>query len=448
MGLLFNYLRLIARGGRQASRRAPSSPRRRLAFERCEARIALSTNDVTSASDATLHYEAADDKSAQWQLVGDGGMIALSFMATDVTSWRATIADRFDSGQLQGGRLGADLLSSGRLDAIKPLDSVNFAIRNDAMALLTNAIAHDALVGNVDLKAVGGLAEQGWSTPDEFDLFDSTSGGEYAMTLNDKELASGSANGDIAVIPPPTEQSGLNGGSEGGQIALSPFVAPTGLTLSDGQGSSSIARVGPARDPLGANATPPTNGSTRAEGLRGRAVVYEVADADAATALRSAKQLAERGDKSAEELIEEFELAASAALNVNGGGAIVRHQVERAADARQGEDGPLNKEAVVDGLFGSLSAALDLNGSASLAALSAVFTPSSSGEEANGREAAFTDWQALDSRDQQGLDDELAAPTAAGDRRMLGIGVAMALTVVPLRKAWRRRGASPAERQL
>src|SRR5690606_7181490 len=121
----------------------------------------------------------------------------------------------------------------------------------------------------------------GGVTDEAFDLFDPTAEGDYGMSLGEPELSSPSINSDLSVIPTPTPSEQPGGGNEndGGQIALTPFVAPTGLTLSDGYNSSSIARAKPTLEELGETPTARGGDSGRLEGIRGRAVVYEVADA-------------------------------------------------------------------------------------------------------------------------------------------------------------------------
>lgn len=431
MGQLFNFLRTAVRSRRRTARQT-ASRRRPLAFERCEPRIALSTNDVTSASasDATLHYEAADFDAAdfklpQWQLVGDGGMIAISFQATDATNRQTIIADRFE--------------------ALNPLGAGNFVIRDEAIAILTSIAADRESRGELSLKEMGITLGQRWSQTDEFNLFDSTAEGDYAMPLNDTELASGGANGDFAVIPPPTERPGLNGGSEGGQIALSPFVAPTGLTLSDGQGTSTVARTGAPGEPLGVHATPTTSDATRAEGLRGRAVVFEVADAEASAAANATNQIVDARDRSAQEIIDGLELDGGdrddRGANDNG-----RQVARHAAAFRPVDAGQTAPETSVAAAAAMLTADLNLNNVAALKTPGGDFVPSLNGGDGDGRDAAFAAWLAPDSpEDMQG--DELA-PTAVNDRRMLSVGLVMALTFVPLRKAWRRRGAASIGTQL
>ena len=78
MGRLFQWIQTAASTRGSLRRTATAAPRRRLAFERCESRIAL------SAADGDLSELVVDDQD-QVLAIEDGGTITLSFTAADAS---------------------------------------------------------------------------------------------------------------------------------------------------------------------------------------------------------------------------------------------------------------------------------------------------------------------------------------------------------------------------
>lgn len=415
MGRLFQWIRSAASHRGALDRPTTARRRRPLSFERCEARIALSAADGAMVEDTFA-------PAIEFQELSDGGSIIISFGTGDFLQWSA-VKNQFDG------------IALGQV--------ADYAIRTEPLVLLgqgsLDAVSRDA-VGNWEFSFSGNASYLNDSSlvDDAFSTFETASGGEYGMSLSPPESSGPSINSDLSVIPTPMPSEQPGNQNEGGQIALTPFVAPTGLTLSDGYSSSSIARTKASVEEL--RETPVTRASDagRFEGMRGRAVVYEVADATTselpidkqskpATSDRDAIQLASLNalspDSSERETKPVLQLAST--IEITEAKFIVEEtpeQLETAANELEFTgDLSLNGGEVV-------GSAVTLNG------------------EAVAHDEALENWQATD-----GLDSKAAAlttPQQDRDRRMLGAGLAVAISYVPLRKVLRRRGEAVGQREL
>lgn len=421
MGRLFKWIRSSASRG--AARRSATAPRRRLGFERCESRIALSTADG-DLTDMPVEQFNRD------LLIDDGGSISISFEASDTQgflNWSAV---------------------KGQFDKILVGSVANLTIRTEPLVSLqagSSQIATQGLLERWDLfvsgsvKPISAIDRLG-VIDRSFDKFDSSSQDDYGMTLTGPEEAGPSLNSDLSVIPTPmplpTEQPGGGRDNEGGQIALTPFVAPTGLTLSDGYGSSSIARAKNQLEELGETPTTRAGDAGRMEGLRGRAVVYEVADASAAT-LPADKEAAEDESSAEGDAIQLASLNLFAPKDVRHEVRYVADPLEASADAIDGAFEPAPRHEVEFDLIQS-PGEISLNGGAA----SELSLNGSAGE----RDEAFAAWAADDLLKLSPTATE--SPQGDRDRRVLGIGLATVLSFVPLRKALRRRSEQTAQREL
>jgi hypothetical protein len=424
MGRLFQWIQSAAstRGSHRPA--AAASSRRRLAFERCESRIAL------SAADGDLSDLVVDDQD-QVLAFEDGGTITLSFTAADASVNWSAVKNQFDG------------IAVGHL--------TNFTIRTEPLVTLLQGSSVSSarqVIGDWDFAFSDNamFVDKDAAIDSAFGMFDSTAEGDYGMSLSSPELTGPSVNSDLSVIPTPmptpSEQPGAGNENEGGQIALTPFVAPTGLTLSNGYGSSSIARAKPTLEELRETPAARSSDAGRLESLRGRAVVYEVADAsndkapldeqapdDGPMAERGAVELASLNDFSPDEFHRSIHRSAEIAA------AAV--EATLSAELPTAEDVAL----VAVNLFELESPAeLSLNGddAADSSALN-------DGSAAN-RDEAFAAWPAVESLDSHAA--ALTAPQGDRDRRMLGAGLAAALSFMPLRKALRRRGEQAAQQQM
>ena len=423
MGRLFQWIQSAASVRGSHGRDAMASRRRRLAFERCESRIALSAaeGDLVQFADGANFVVAAD----QYIPIEDGGSITLAFTAGDSVNWSA-IKNQFDS-------IAVGSLING------------FTIRGESMVTLVQGMPEAStrqVIGDWDYAFTdsdAAFAGIGRVTDDAFDLI---SDGDYGMSLGEPELSSPSINSDLSVIPTPTpsEQPGGGNENEGGQIALTPFVAPTGLTLSDGYGSSSIARAKPTLEELRETPTARGGDSGRLEGIRGRAVVYEVADASGvALPPHSSPDDESTADRDAVALVS-FNDLAPAGISANASRAT--ENSEAAVEMILAADSPSDEEAAL-----AAASARDLKAPGDLTMNGdEVESPTLNGGPVADRDEAFSDWPAAESLDSQAA--ALAAPQGDRDRRMLGIGLALALSFKPLRKVLQRRGEQPAQQEL
>ncbi len=409
MGRLFQWIRSAAPGRGSLDRPATARRRRPLSFERCEARIAL------SAADGDL-VEATFAPAIEFQELSDGGSITISFDAGNFLQWSA-VKNQFDG------------IVLGRID--------DYAIRTEPLATLgqgsLNAVSRDA-TSNSEFSFSGNASYLGDNTivDNAFSAFEPATDGDYGMSLSTPDSSGPSINSDLSVIPTPTpsEQPGAGNPNEGGQIALTPFVAPTGLTLSDGYGSSSIARSKTNVEELRETPVTRTGDAGRFEGMRGRAVVYEVADATtselpidtqskSAASDRDAIQLALLNNLSPDSLERETTSVSHLATPTS----VVFTEAESVEDPQQ-------TETAADEF--KFSGELSLNGDEVVGAAVTL------NGEAMAHDVAIESWRATDALDSKAA--ALTAPQKDRDRRMLGVGLAIALSYAPLRKALRRRG--------
>jgi len=420
MGRLFQWIRSAASHRGALDRPTTARRRRPLSFERCEARIAL------SAADGEL-TDIDVEKANYFRELSDGGSISISFDTRNVLVWSA-VKNQFDGISL---------------DQI-----VDYRIHTEPLVTLgqtsLNAVSRDAAIAggswNFSFSGNAAYVSSDSIIDNAFSTFETTDDGDYGMSLSPPESSSPSINSDLSVIPTPTpsEQPGTGNTNEGGQIALTPFVAPTGLTLSDGYGASSIARAKADVEELRETPVTRSGDAGRFEGMRGRAVVYEVADATTselpidkqskpATSDRDAIQLASLNalspDSSERETKPVLQLAST--IEITEAKFIAEEtpqQLETAANELEFTgDLSLNGGEVV-------GSAVTLNG------------------EAVAHDEALENWQATD-----GLDSKAAAlttPQQDRDRRMLGAGLAVAISYVPLRRVLRRRGEAVDQREL
>lgn len=423
MGRLFQWIQSAAstRGSHRTA--AAALRRRRLAFERCESRIAL------SAADGDLSELVVDDQD-QVLAIEDGGTITLSFTAGDFVNWSA-VRNQFDG------------IAVGHL--------AHFTIRTEPLVTLLQGSSVGSarqVIGDWEfaLSNKGTFVDQDSAVDSAFGMFDSTAEGDYGMSLSGPELSSPSVNSDLSVIPTPmptpAEDPRTGHGNEGGQIALTPFVAPTGLTLSDGYGSSSIARAKHNLEELRETPAARAGDAGRLESLRGRAVVYEVADAsnEKASLDEQAPEVDPVAERGAVELAslndfapDDFQRSAHRSAEI----------VAAAVETTLSVELPTVEDFafVAANLFKLDSPAeLSLNGDDSTGS-SAL-----NGGSAGDRDQAFADWPAVEPLDSHSA--ALVAPQGDGDRRMLGAGLAAALSFMPLRKALRRRGEQAAQQQM
>lgn len=433
MGRLFQWIRSSA-ASRGDARRSAAVSRRRLAFERCESRIALSTAD----GDLT---EVTLDHGDQSLMIDDGGSIALTFAADGFLNWSA-VKHQLDS--IVVGKVANFTIRTEPLIALQA-GTADLAIRQFQGNVISygNLASDRAVSGNLDLSVSGTLAPAG-VVDKAFDYFDSRSQDDYGMSLNGPESSSPSINSDLSVIPTPlplpSEQPDGHQDNEGGQIALTPFVAPTGLTLSDGYGASSIARAKHQLEELRETPGSRTGETGRVEGLRGRAVVYEVADAGAAIAPTD-EQPTDGEPVVDGEAIQLASLNEFAPDNSARGAQRTAKPLEVSVDLTATvAESVVADAAPIEADFTGLQAPgkLSLNGDDA--------DELSLNGSAGDRDEAFAAWTATEASEQPG--DAPESPHGDRDRRMIGIGLATVLSFVPLRKALRRRGEQTSQREL
>lgn len=416
MGRLFQWIR-SASASRATKARSVASSRRQLRFERCESRIALSTNAG----------EFVDEYKEQEQFaINDGGLISLSFGSSPLVETDNVV-----------GTFEAQGVSDFRDQAFVITSAGSFTIHAEALIHIVGARVEEGIWTR---EFFGGkfssLGESSLSNNKGFDVPGLSTDGDYNLTLQSPELSSPSVNSDLSVIPAPTPSDQPSPGSnDGGQIALTPFVAPTGLTLSNGHATAGIARAKSHLEELGNGAEARGEEAIRSEGLRGRAVVYEVADATTATL-----HLADKPDVDADPTDRDgIELVSLNTLTP----ASFNKREQHAADAAHAPTTPAAEEAAVAEGTELPAEVVDFLKAIELSSLNGedvAAVPSLNGPLQSGAaeyDAAFADWGAEGSLASA---DMHTASTDNRDRRMLGLGAAVALTFVPLRKAWRRRG--------
>lgn len=423
MGRLFQWIQSAASTRGSLRRSATASRRRRLAFERCESRIAL------SAADGDLSQLVVDGQD-QVFAIDDGGTITLSFNASDFVNWSA-MKNQFDG------------IAVGHL--------AHFTIRTEPLVTLVQGSSMSSqrqVIGDWDFAFAGNTASADKSAVSDsaFGMFDSTAEGDYGMSLSGPELSSPSVNSDLSVIPTPmptpAEQPGAGNENEGGQIALTPFVAPTGLTLSDGYGSSSIARAKQNLEQLREAPASRASDPGRLENLRGRAVVYEVADAGNEKLPRDEQAPAE-GSMADRGAVELTSLNNFAPDDFNRSAHRSAEFIATAVEATLSSELPTAEDvALIAANIFKLESPAELSLNGDDATDSSALNDGSVGS----RDEAFADWPAVDSLDSHAA--ALTAPHSDRDRRMLGAGLAVALSFMPLRKALRLRGEQASQQEL
>lgn len=375
---------------RQLRRSAPAQaanacPGRRLRFERCEERIALSTNDAITFAPAANFGSIRDLVAAN-----EGGLITV--VAGD-SALRASSAGAWDRTNTFGG--GATYLFF------------------DGSISLGTSLLDTAFNGTSLLDTA-------------FNGFDGDAMSPELMLT------------DTRVVPIPPPEAG-QGGHEGGQISMTAFMGPATLGLPSTGDSLYAAKARPALRPEGFEAATDNSNPAAVESLRGRAVVYEVAHVD--DRLSGANDRLAAVDASRTELQRETAWNDAQISNHNS-----RHEgsaeIDRDASSsrptppayasgdqlrrRHGADAIIEIEAATHSL--EAARALDAGQESSVAA-----TPTS---DAAAHDAAFARWRrelepALTGR-------EVAAATAdSHQRRILGAAL-IVLGAIPVTKALRR----------
>jgi hypothetical protein len=180
----------------------------------------------------------------------------------------------------------------------------------------------------------------------------------------------------------------------------------------------------------------------RLENLRGRAVVYEVADASNAKAFYD-EQAPEDGPVAERGVVELASLNDLAPDDFNRSAHRSAEIVAAAVEATLSAELPTAEDFafVAANVFKlELPAELSLNGD------DATDSSVLYGDSASDRDEAFADWPAVESLDSHSA--ALIAPQGDRDRRMLGAGLAVALSFMPLRRALRRRGEQASQQEL
>jgi hypothetical protein len=217
-------------------------PARSLGFERCEQRIALSTNAGYEPAQLTLQSSGENE----------GGFIVLANGADfTLSTWRAGVVRAFGSGDFAADR------STWLYDAGTLLNSD--ASGSEAANRLNLAFNPSLLGTNLRVQS-----NSGWV--DSFDTFVDLDFGAPGILITES---------NVVPIPPP---AGRHGGNEGGQISMIPFIGPSMIGLPTANESQLAVRTRHALSAEQPESTPAA-GSPDVNSLRGRAVVYEVAHA-------------------------------------------------------------------------------------------------------------------------------------------------------------------------
>jgi len=265
-------------------------------------------------------------------------------------------------------------------------------------------------------------------------LFGGDLTGAHADFDANADLLSDVASNSPRVLPIPPPAAGSDDPS-GGRIPMIAFTGVTGLSLArpDELGMLAKGRQ-PIYDPVVDEHVRPSNASP-AESLRGRAVVYEVADVDGKVRSRG------EGELDAELSIAEAERAGwsvtyvsarAPAADPNIGSAsqaAARHQAYAAATAHA------RTTAV---LFGEPD---------KIASPSASDNADSVPQQiAAGRDAAFEKW-ADESDSTEVVDAPVAATGDTRQRTAMGLALMLALGVRPMNRLFRSRRAAAAAEQ-
>jgi hypothetical protein len=394
---------------RKAQRRAAGASAgraaRSLGFERCEQRIALSTNAGYELPH--LRMEAVGEQ--------EGGFIVLA-SGVDVHSANVRFALRpyvlFGSdAQVQNDGGGVTL------NWISPRRDVQYGYQLDSDAIQGDG---PALSGTRYLGSSGGLTSA--LAP---------SGSFDSIALDDLGFSGFGPPGvlisesSVVPIPPPVEP----GANEGGQISMIPFIGPSMFSLPTASESQLAVRT---RHALAAEEleSTPTATAQEAVSLRGRAVVYEVAQArplaDAEETSAVDRAFGERADDD-----RALKLFDSATASRDAAGEHVTRRQVSAEPPGAGLAAPAER-AVTEAVF--VRAANDEQ----TAPDDKASAGSAEARPVSARDAAFDELdQEMGPLEEQ---RQAAAATADANQRRIVGGALIAVAAVPILKAVRRTG--------
>jgi hypothetical protein len=379
---------------------------RALGIERCEQRIALSTNAI---------YEPAHLTFAGFR-ENEGGFIVLT----------------------NGAGYTVSTSPAGIVPAFSPADATphpwhwlnasDTAFLSNAGA--TRAASADRLNLSYSPRLLGTTIkiqpDSGWDGSFNFH-------GDFDMAPPGVLITESS----VVPIPPPTAEPGRN---EGGQISMIPFIGPSMFGLQGANESQLAVRT---RQALGAEPLEPAPAadSGRADSLRGRAVVYEVAHARPLTTtsaeLVSKEAVVQPRGGDDFEGFERSEGHRDAARSEHAARvASFSADVSKTTKYSRNADLP-GERAATEALF----VRGPLEGQREVADGEAVEEPTEA-RVASARDAAFAQLeQELEPLEQQR--DAAAATADAHQRRILG-GALIAVAAVPVLKSIHRKGQQQA----
>jgi hypothetical protein len=419
---------------RAKSQAAGACRSRALRFEACEPRIALSTTAVDE-----LWVRVSRPDEGGWISAGDsisGAGVTVAVLDSGFSGFEANESRAYFSGTSRYG-----------------LTSVNVTPGLGSNGLASDSVFVPRLLGTSGDMATS-IASLRWqivngSFNNDYLLFDSDAFGVPEITVNSWSFH---ANQFVGIAPP----TGKLGGSEGGQISMAAFSGLEGLSLSQPGDSAMLAKRGPVGPP--ANVEPelaPAN-SAPVETLRGRAVVYEVAQASGERAEALRRDPLDTIDASMANYdaagMLELRPASLEATPLPEAGRANRIGVTPASyfsdDAgRAGQRTSRQLDAVrlvLDSKTLPLPPVVHDGDEGQVADIAAFesqeATNAGESDAATARDAAF----ALFERQSQAAAEEratLAIPTDARQRRMLGAAVVLAVSAGPAYKWWRRRTA-------
>jgi hypothetical protein len=404
-----------------------------LRFEACEPRIALSTTTFDSL------------RVSNFGLAEGGWITSDSVAGVGVT---VTVLDTgfsgFEAANFSAYFSGTSGYGLTRLNVTPGLATAGMASDSVIVPRLLGASGnYGTAVSSLRWHIVNG------SSTNNYLLFDSDAFGVPEITVNSW---SPHANQVVGIAPP----TGRLGGSEGGQISMAAFSGMAGLSLSQPGESGLLAKrergappnkMEPALAP--ANAAP-------FETLRGRAVVYEVAQfsgeraeslrhdpfetIDASVANYDAPAMIQLRPASLDaaplpeaEQANRIVVTPASYISDDTGSAVQRatRQFDAVRLMLDSKTLPLSA-AMHDGEVGRASY--------NAASESQEAAMAQESDAATARDAAF----ALFERQSQAAAEQqaaLAIPTDARQRRILGAAVVLAVSAGPAYKCWRRRTA-------
>jgi hypothetical protein len=212
------------RSARALQNKSTGTAARPLGFERYEERIALSTN-------AALDFDFAENFYAKTVDVSEGGWI----------DFHADVAG----------------------------DAFHIWSNSHSHVMMTSGSGHITRLGiaSLDDSTSTNLL---WSAP-------TLNGFDYSLASDSDSPELLATDSRVVPIPPP---SAGQGGNEGGQISMTPFMGPATLGLPSAGDSLYASKDRPALRPESVDNATDVPSSAPADSLRGRAVVYEVAHAE------------------------------------------------------------------------------------------------------------------------------------------------------------------------